>query len=50
MEGWGCLRIENILNAVGNDIVLDTTFNSNRVAGLYFDGTNFTKPPEVLEP
>jgi hypothetical protein len=33
-------NIENILNAVGDDIVLDTTFNSNRVAGLYFDGTN----------
>ena len=33
-------NIINILNAVGDDIVLDTTFNSNRVAGLYFDGTN----------
>jgi hypothetical protein len=28
-----------ILNAVGNDIVLDTTFNSNRAATSYFNGT-----------
>jgi hypothetical protein len=32
--------ISNILDAVGYDIVLDTDFNSNRVATQYFNGTN----------
>ena len=31
--------IIDILTAVSNDLVLDTTFNSNRIAGAYFDGT-----------
>jgi len=32
--------IENILKAVGNDIVLDTTFNSTRAGVFYFNGTD----------
>ena len=35
-----CQRdVEYILNAVGNDIVLDTTFNSTRAGVFYFNGT-----------
>jgi hypothetical protein len=33
------LDIQNVLNAVGDDIVLNTTFNSTRFGSEYFDGT-----------